>query len=774
MNIPEFYRLLQIFKFYFYRLINVQYYSVYDLQGRVGDAAGDKLLVDSYHPFSSFIGTTKGRTGGSWFIWSPTTAKSTHNGITIFSPTVPWDGTTAGLLDYHAKVGETDTSGSGCWLRVYTELDISMAGAVGGLTGYDNAPLIENCLNIDTSSGGSVVYIRDGTWYVSSTIDFPSGKNDRAIVGQGRRALLYRDADYGDTFSIHGNSTTGVMLFRPCVRDLRVSSNAATTSGSQFNLEGISNLTLENIYVSNGFKLFTFNGVSGYIKNIYGEITSIYGGTVTGRKFMEFGDASATYAHPSCSDLFLDNINVRCPTGSDLVEYGFDFLSADGIWIKGGHSGYSTGATVRFNPSGTSTLNLVWFADFMFDETLGYATYFDGAPTGVYTNIFFDNCSWKGGSGNTLSGFATSATCNAFSVYVNGGSIIQFAQNGVEINSPDFRGIHFTDVDVRGNSRSSSGTYSGYKLADNTRDINIVGGASGGDDNKATDANTQKYGIEGGTGHSRIYVRGTDLSGNLTQPINVNPGNGIHLIGCPVGNGIIADTESTKLIGYHKTGVDASGVVRQLQISGDGASAGAFIARHTNDDLPSSFALLKSKGAIGAHGSAASGTDIGRFSFEASDGTNWIRAAYILAEVDGTPGANDMPGRIGIYTTPDGSATPTEKLRIAQNGFCTITGSLGLGAPVIKTADFTVADTENFLINNKLGSGCVVTLPAAASWTGRPIKILNYQAQTVTSASANVVPIDGTAASAAILAATAGKYATLVSDGTNWLIMEAN
>jgi Pectate lyase superfamily protein len=94
--------------------------------------------------------------------------------------------------------------------------------------------------------------------------------------------------------------------------------------------------------------------------------------------------------------------------------------------------------------------------------------------------------------------------------------------------------------------------------------------------------------------------------------------------------------------------------------------------------------------------------------------------------------------------------------------------------PVTKTADFTVAETENWLINNKSGSSCTVTLPSASAFPGREIKINNYQAQTVISSTTNVVPQAGTAAAAAILAATAGKWARLVSNGTNWIIMESN
>jgi len=100
-----------------------------------------------------------------------------------------------------------------------------------------------------------------------------------------------------------------------------------------------------------------------------------------------------------------------------------------------------------------------------------------------------------------------------------------------------------------------------------------------------------------------------------------------------------------------------------------------------------------------------------------------------------------------------------------------ITGSLGRGAPVTKSADFTLAATENWLINNKSGSACVVTLPAASSWTGREVMFQNYQAQTVDSNASNVVPLGGGAAGTAILSANTGRWATLVSNGTNWVIM---
>jgi hypothetical protein len=102
-----------------------------------------------------------------------------------------------------------------------------------------------------------------------------------------------------------------------------------------------------------------------------------------------------------------------------------------------------------------------------------------------------------------------------------------------------------------------------------------------------------------------------------------------------------------------------------------------------------------------------------------------------------------------------------------NNGFATT-------APVTKTADFTLASDENFVINNKTGSTCVVTLPLASNNIGRQVTFKTLQAQTLTSGSSNVCPIDSSTPGTSILSNTVGKWATLVSDGTNWVIMAAN
>lgn len=101
-----------------------------------------------------------------------------------------------------------------------------------------------------------------------------------------------------------------------------------------------------------------------------------------------------------------------------------------------------------------------------------------------------------------------------------------------------------------------------------------------------------------------------------------------------------------------------------------------------------------------------------------------------------------------------------------------VANNLKSTAPVIKTAAFTLAATENYVVCNGTAS-ITVTLPSAAANVGRSVTIKTIAAYTVVSASSNVKPIDSNTAGTAILAATAGKWATLVCDGTNWVVMAA-
>ena len=133
--------------------------------------------------------------------------------------------------------------------------------------------------------------------------------------------------------------------------------------------------------------------------------------------------------------------------------------------------------------------------------------------------------------------------------------------------------------------------------------------------------------------------------------------------------------------------------------------------------------------------------------------------------------SGNLVGTIDISTQTSGNldlaTRVTGVLPVANGG----TGLAVRPTVVTKVADFALADTEGWVINNKSGSTCTVTLPAASAWSGRAVTFKNLQLQTLVSASSNVVPLAGGAAGTAILPLIVGSWATLVSDGTNWVIM---
>jgi hypothetical protein len=115
----------------------------------------------------------------------------------------------------------------------------------------------------------------------------------------------------------------------------------------------------------------------------------------------------------------------------------------------------------------------------------------------------------------------------------------------------------------------------------------------------------------------------------------------------------------------------------QFQVEGTGVGDRiiSVISSASTGSSGPSFAFGKqNSGTIGGNTAVASGDNVGNLFFQGNDGTEFVEAASISAFVDGTPGANDMPGRLVFSTTPDNSASPVERLRIQANGRITLGG----------------------------------------------------------------------------------------------------
>ena len=108
----------------------------------------------------------------------------------------------------------------------------------------------------------------------------------------------------------------------------------------------------------------------------------------------------------------------------------------------------------------------------------------------------------------------------------------------------------------------------------------------------------------------------------------------------------------------------------KLQVCGTGENAAITLSRYTADNSPSRLSLGKARGAtVGTMTAVQDDDGLGEIVFCGADGTDLhSKAASIVGEVDGTPGANDLPGRLEFRTTADGAAGPTTRLTIDSAG----------------------------------------------------------------------------------------------------------
>lgn len=99
----------------------------------------------------------------------------------------------------------------------------------------------------------------------------------------------------------------------------------------------------------------------------------------------------------------------------------------------------------------------------------------------------------------------------------------------------------------------------------------------------------------------------------------------------------------------------------------DGYASMIFGRAGNNGDSPL-VEFYKYRGTLASKTVVSSGDGLGMFLFDGYDGSAMQRGARIEGQVDGTPGASDMPGRLVFSTTPDGSAILSERMRITSAG----------------------------------------------------------------------------------------------------------
>jgi hypothetical protein len=159
-------------------------------------------------------------------------------------------------------------------------------------------------------------------------------------------------------------------------------------------------------------------------------------------------------------------------------------------------------------------------------------------------------------------------------------------------------------------------------------------------------------------------------------------------------------------------------VIPRLQVecaASDNLNRFASITSNNSDTGGANLLLAKTRGTtIGSVTIVQNDDQIGGVSFQGADGVNLVEAARIIASVDGTPGSDDMPGRLVFLTTADGAASPTERMRISADGTIKTSSTISVGGATPST------------------SGAGITFPATASASTNANTLDDYEEGTWT------------------------------------------
>ncbi len=242
---------------------------------------------------------------------------------------------------------------------------------------------------------------------------------------------------------------------------------------------------------------------------------------------------------------------------------------------------------------------------------------------------------------------------------------------------------------------------------------------AGGVQDNITEGNTSAEVVDTGSdGHFKVVTEGTEaLRVNASQQVGIGTaspngtlsvaesGNGarvtlqntssvrLNYIGLGADDDIIdiAADESNqgsnsaialRVDGSERARIDSSGRLlvgtsssvsvsgdNQLQVFGEGLASSVSLTRSGATTQSANLTFGRTRGDAATRTVLNSDDTVGRIHFAGDDGTDMLSlAATIQCNVDGTPGSNDMPGRLVFSTTADGASSPTEQMRLDSSG----------------------------------------------------------------------------------------------------------
>lgn len=303
-----------------------------------------------------------------------------------------------------------------------------------------------------------------------------------------------------------------------------------------------------------------------------------------------------------------------------------------------------------------------------------------------------------GNAGTTLAlGKSITGSTTAIGTLLNGAiqSDVTSAVHGFR-SSPTTQATAFTLTELNHFSVFPQ-TYGAGSTVTNQYGFNVASTLTGATNNYGFYSN-----IASGTGRWNFYANGTAANffgGNTIISVTDNTNAALRITQLGTGNALLVedsgnpdatpfviDSAGRTITGgaiarsYYLPAFSVNYTPSAQILGGDYTSSWAALAQWSTSTTNSGGAFLslnKSNGVEGTHTIVTSGQRVGGIGFSGSDGVKFLGVADIYGEVDGTPGVDDMPGRLVFATTTDGTNATTEKMRINN------AGAVGIGTSVL-------------------------------------------------------------------------------------------
>ncbi len=238
--------------------------------------------------------------------------------------------------------------------------------------------------------------------------------------------------------------------------------------------------------------------------------------------------------------------------------------------------------------------------------------------------------------------------------------------------------------------------------------------------------------VDGVTNLDAVDIDGAVQIDNTVTVGEADTGYDVKFFGATSGSYMLWDESEDDLIlgGGAGMGVGTANspsnkdtVTPKFVVNGAGVAGSAQVIRNTAPGGGGAqFKLGATRGSdVNSYTIVQSGDGLGTVTFDGADGNEFVTAAMIQAHVDGTPGDNDMPGRLTFATTADGASAPTERMRINSSGNVGI-GTSSPGHKLHVSGDGALTGHASVGVN-AVDASRALTVAGASDGTGSSILV---------------------------------------------------